>query len=408
MSIMGAMAQHPITLEQAWSRLDAALGDRPVAAETVPLRAARGRILAADARSPLELPPFDKSAMDGYAILADDASEDFRLLETVAAGQMPTRKLAPGTATKVMTGAPVPAGTGRVVICELADEAGGVVRFRGLGGGQNICRRGEDVRAGDVVVPRGRRLSAVDVANCVSCGLTEVSVARPARLAVLTTGEEIVDDPADLRPGRIMNSNGPLLAGLAAQWGLPVALERTVGDDRAATAAALRDAAAAADIVVLTGGVSVGEFDYVQPAMEDVGLTVHFASLAVQPGRPTVLATGAGGKVFFGLPGNPVSVYVMFHLFVLRAAWRRMGAAAPLRVLHLPLAETFRRRKTGRLSFVPARVGPDGTVRALDYHGSAHLAALGSADGLLAVPAGLGELPAGAPVAVYVFAEVPP
>ena len=383
-----------ILLDEALAAVDAALTGAAPAAETVPVREALGRVLAADQHSRLDLPPFDKSAMDGYAVLPGDEREAYRLLETVAAGQTPTARLEPGTAVKVMTGAPVPDGAGKVIIREVTDEAGETVRVRRHDASDNICRQGEDIRAGDPVLQAGRALDALDAANLVSCGITEVPVAARLRMAILSTGDEIVDDPAALRPGRIMNANGPMLAGLAAAHGLTVVAEQSVPDAPEPTVAALRGAMAAADIVVLSGGVSVGEYDYVLAAFEQAGLDVHFARIAVKPGKPTVFAT-SGGRVVFGLPGNPVSVCVMFHLFVLRAAARLCGAPPPLRTVHLPLAAGYRRRKANREQFVPARRTADGAMEPLEYHGSAHLLAMREADGFLRVPIGVVELAAG-------------
>jgi molybdopterin molybdotransferase len=390
-----------IEMADAFAIVDARLARPAPAAETLPVRAAVGRILAADQHSRLELPPFDKSAMDGYAILPDDERDEYRLLESVAAGQTPTAKLAPGTTVKVMTGAPVPAGAGRVIMREFTEEAGEAVRVHRHGSKSNICVCGEDVRIGDLILPAGRRIDALDVANLVSCGVTDVAVALPVRVAIISTGDEIVDDPAELAPGKIMNANGPMLAGLAAAHGLAVVAEQSVSDDLEETAAALREALEAADIVILSGGVSVGDYDFVVGAFDRVGLAVHFASIAVKPGRPTVFASPeegseqAPGKAVFGLPGNPVSVCVMFHLFVLRAAAVLCGADPGPRQLRLAMAANYRRRKASRAQFVPARLTETGAVEPLEYHGSAHLLAFREADGLLHVPRGVEELAAG-------------
>ena len=399
-----ADARETVPLDAAWARLDAALAGEAPAAEIVPVRAARGRWLRADQASRLELPPFDKSAMDGYALLPGDEREEYRLLETVAAGQTPSARLLPGTTVKVMTGAPVPEGTGKVVMREDTEEVGEIVRVVRHDDRPNLCRRGEDVRVGDVLLRAGRRLGPVDVANLISCGVTEVPVAPRVKVAVLSTGDEIAADPADLRPGMIMDSNGPMLSGLAAAHGLEIVRERAVRDDLGETIAALEDALDAADLVVLSGGVSVGDFDYVLTAFERIGLKVHFSLIAVKPGRPTVFAS-RGRRAVLGLPGNPVSVFLMFHLFVLRAAARLGGVAPVLREFRMTLASGFRRRKTDRLEFVPVRLTEAAGVAPVEFHGSAHLAALAKADGFFAVPVGVAEVPAGQLVRFVPFAE---
>lgn len=388
-------ASELLPLEDALAAVDAALAGASPEAEMLPVRQALGRVLARPQRSLLDQPPFDKSAMDGFAVLAGDERAEYRLLETVAAGQVAASRLSPGATIKVMTGAPLPAGTGRVIMQEDTEQAGDMVHVTRRQGADNICRRGEDVRAGDVIMPAGRTLNVPDVANLVACGVTEAPVFRRPRLAIICTGDEIVDAPELLAAGKIMNANGPLLAGLAVQSGLAVVCEETVPDEPARVAAAISQTLASADIVALSGGVSVGEFDCAVDAIASAGLPVRFHGVAIKPGKPVMFA-GTSGKALFGLPGNPVSVYVTFRLFVQRAAALMAGAApAPALPLRLPMAAAWRRRKAERAEFVPCRVLPDTTIEALEFHGSAHLLALSHADGLFMAPAGVKELAAG-------------
>jgi molybdopterin molybdotransferase len=304
----------------------------------------------------------------------------------VPAGRVPTARLAPGGVVKVMTGSPVPEGTGRVIIVEDTEDQGDAVLVHRHSAASNVCRQGEDVRRGDVVLRGGIVLSALDVANLIACGVTEVEVARPPSVSVISTGDEIVDSPDLLRPGRIMNANGPLIAGLAREFGLPVVGETSVPDDRAATARALGEALARADLVVMSGGVSVGEFDFVTEALRDAGLQVHFTSVAVKPGKPMTFASGPPGLVF-ALPGNPVAVHLTFHLYVLRAAARMMGLAAPAQHHVVRAGVAYRRRKADRAAYLPCRL-TEGVVEPIDYHGSAHLTALTGMDGFFVVPVG--------------------
>lgn len=390
-----------ITLSAAFAVVDRLLADRTVPDADAPVRDAVGRTLAEDQASRLDLPPFDKSAMDGYA-LPDDGSGPYRVLETVAAGNAPTALLSPGTTLKVMTGAPVPAGTRRVAKIEDVQVHGNQITVARPERATNICARAEDVRIGDVVLKAGAVLSPLDVANLISCGVTDIHVCRRLRLTVLSTGDEIVDDPAQLSPGKIMNANGPMLAALGRQFGMTVVGEQSVPDEPGATVAAIRAAVAAADLVVLTGGVSVGDFDVVQDALVAAGLTAHFTQAAIKPGRPLTFATTPTCAVF-GLPGNPVSAYLMFHLFVLRAAARLTGAPVPGRELTLPLGFDFRRRKTDRTEFIPCRIAAEGRVEELEFHGSAHLTALTAADGFFIVPLGQATLARGEPVQVFIL-----
>jgi molybdopterin molybdotransferase len=383
-----------IPLEKAFALLDETLQGFRLPAEALPVQEALGRVVRAEQKSRLDLPPFDKSAMDGYALLPGDERDEYRLLETVPAGKLPRQKLAAGTAIKVMTGAAVPQGAGLVVMQEYTEEQGDRVKVLKHGGPSNICQKAEDVKTGDVILQAGSRLGSLEIANLVSCGITEVEVSRQPRLSIISTGDEIVDDPSQIGPGKIMNSNGPMLAALARRHGLPVTGRRVLRDDEEATHRGIRAALEESDIVVLSGGVSVGEFDFVLDALSEAGLKIRFSRVLVKPGKPTVFSW-SGEKCAFGLPGNPVSVYVMFHLFVLRAVARMTGARPPVREIRLRLAESFSRRKTERLQFVPARLTGEGMVAAVDFHGSAHLAAVLQADGLFRVPVGVASLNTG-------------
>ena len=386
-----------IKLDDAMRIVDETLAGIVPAGETIPVRQAIGRTLRADQVSRLDLPPFDKSAMDGYAIMAGDERDEYRLLETVPAGSVGKEKLTPGTAVRIMTGAAVPEGTGKVIMVEYTEENDGIVKVSDHRGKPNICLKAEDVRRGQAVLAAGTTLDPLDIANLIGCGVTQVEVAPRIRVAVISTGDEIVDSPADLAPGKIMNSNGPMLAGLARRFGLEVVSEEILPDDRAATVAGLRSAVERADVVVMSGGVSVGDFDFVLDAMSDAGLTVHFARVRVKPGKPLTYATTGGSppRIVFGLPGNPVSVFLTFHTFVLRAVALLAGARPLIGEFTLPLAENFKRRKAGRAQYVPCRLGSNGTIEQIEFHGSAHLTALSEADGFFFVPFGVEALSAG-------------
>jgi molybdopterin molybdotransferase len=387
-------SQPMIPLDEALRILDETLRDIKLPGETVPVSEALGRVLIADQTSRVDLPPFDKSAMDGYAVIADDERDEYRLLDTVVAGEMGTGQLSPGTTIKVMTGAPVPQGTARVIIIEDTESDGDVVKVRRHSGSTNICLQGEDLRAGDTILAAGTSLTALDIGNLIAGGLTDVEVMRRPRIAIISTGNELVENPALLQPGKIMNVNGPLLVALATQAGFTIVSQQTVPDDRGSTVGAIETALRDADLVVISGGVSVGDRDFVIEAISEVGLKLHFSRVAVKPGKPMTYASG-DGKLLFGLPGNPVSVYLTFHLFVLRAMVLLSEAAFQTRELRMPLASAFQRRKAVRKEYLPCRLGDGGVIETVEYHGSAHLAALTAADGFFAVPIGVTELSAG-------------
>jgi len=394
-----------IPLSEALATVDRVLADVNLPVESVPVRDALGRTVVSDQVSRLELPPFNKSAMDGYAVMADDERDSYRLLEVVPAGCVPTKRLEPGTAIKVMTGAPVPDGTGKVIMIEQTSVVDGDVHVHKHGGRANVCLRGEDVRVGDVILHGPRVLGPIEIGNLISCGITDVEVTARLRVSILATGEEIVDSPDALGPGKIMNSNGPMLDALCRRYAMDVVIQTIVSDERAATVAAIEDAVDKSDVVLMTGGVSVGDFDFVCPALADAGLQVYFNSVAVKPGRPATFAAGRG-SVVFGLPGNPVSVYFAFHMFVLRAATLLADGSPDPRYTSLPLAEDYKRRRAGRIGYVPCRLTADGEVAPVAYHGSAHLRALLHADGFFAIPEGAVQLRAGEKVAVLLTGGV--
>lgn len=390
----------PIRVEEMNRRLQEALAGSRLPAVKLAVRRARGRVLATDQVSRVDLPPFDKSAVDGYALLAGDESPSYRLLGTVAAGQSASLSLVAGATVKVMTGAQVPSGTGRVVMQEHTEERDGAVRVVQRSSAVNLCRLGEDVKRGDRVLKAGARLEALEIANLVSCGVTEVDVVRPVRLAIISTGDELVSHPDQLGPGKILDTNGPLLEALADAHGLEVASVARIPDDRDQTAQAIRAAVAAADLVALSGGISVGEFDYVHDALADLGIHELFAGLAAKPGRPLTCAQTARGQVVVALPGNPVAVFLMFHLCLLRIAALLSGADpdSRLREREGQLGRDFKRSATDRQDYVPARVSAEGVVTPVEFHGSAHLTALMQADGFLIVPIGPAALAAGTKV----------
>ena len=383
-----------ILLDEARKRMEEALQGMSLERERRHPARALGRVLAEEVVSRLDLPPFDKSAMDGYALLEGEEGTDLELLGTVRAGQGETPELRPGGAVKVMTGAPVPPGTGKVVMREWTEERGGRVRILRPGGPSNICRKGEDLKEGDLVLPAGTRITPAAAGNLVSCGAVEVEVFKPIRVEILATGDEVVDRPEEIRPGRIMNCNGPMLAALARRWGMEVTGERVLPDDPVETERGIAAALERADFLILSGGVSEGDFDYVPAALKKLGIEILFDRVAVKPGRPMTLARGRG-RILFGLPGNPVSSFIMFHVFVLAAASLLTGEGNLHKNVRLPLAKPFQRKKTARLEFVPARLTGEGGIEPLEYHGSAHLAALREADGFLLVPRGTALLEAG-------------
>ena len=389
------MAGELISVEEARRRvLDAA---RPLPPETVTCERALGRVLAEDVASEEDLPPFDSSAMDGYAV-ADLGGGELAVVDEARAGAPAGRAVAAGEAIAISTGAQVPAGTAAVVPVErTAEAAGGRVQVERVGDGANVRRAGEDVRAGDVVLARGAAIGPAEVAMLAQVGRTEVRCGAVPRVAVVVTGDELVDPGVALAPGQIRDSNAPALGALATAAGARVTGRRRVGDSFGATVEALRAALAEADVVCVSGGVSVGEHDHVKPALAELGVEEAFWGVALKPGKPTWFGSAPGGALVFGLPGNPVSAMVTFELFA-RPALRALAGAdpSPARArarLDAPVKLNARREQAIRVRLA---VSDDGwRAEPTGPQGSHQISSMLGADALALVPAGDGELAAG-------------
>ena len=316
----------PSLLEISAARERVLAAAQPLLGEPVALVEALGRVLDEDAWAAHALPPFDSSAMDGYAVVAGPAAA-LPVVGESRAGRPAERPLRAGEAMIISTGAVVPAGADAVVPVEAAEPADGHVRVPETAPGANVRRAGEDVAAGEVVLRAGVTLGPAELGVLASLGMGEVLCTRRPRIAVLSTGDELVEVGEALGPGQIRNSNAVSLAAQAERAGAEVVLRGTIPDDLERSRAALRDALDGADVVCISGGVSVGPHDHVKPALAALGVEEAFWGVRLKPGKPTWFGT-APGTLVFGLPGNPVSAMVTFHLFV-RPALRRLLGAEP-------------------------------------------------------------------------------
>jgi molybdopterin molybdotransferase len=363
--------------------------------ETVPLREAAGRVLAEDIVAPVNVPPFDNSAVDGYAVRADDLDNArerrLEIVDRVAAGHAAARDLHAGEAIRIFTGAPMPPGADTVFMqedCRVADD--NVIVPPGLKRGANRRLAGEDMRAGAVALPAGRRLAVQHVALAAALGLTALDVRRRVRVALFSTGDEIVE-PGSLLPGAALyDSNRYLLAGLLGRFGAEVTDLGILGDEPKQLAAAIAAAADDHDLVLTSGGVSSGEADYVRAAIASVGRIV-FWRVAIKPGRPVAMgvipATRRGhAAAFVGLPGNPVAVFVTF-VRVVRPLLLRLAGALPEPLIAMPARAAFSyKKRKGRREYVRValRTAADGTVEAVKHaqDGAGVITSLTETDGL--------------------------
>jgi molybdopterin molybdotransferase len=369
----------------------------PLGPDAVPLRAAAGRVLAEDALAVVDLPPFPSSAMDGFAVRSEDTPGLLPVVARIAAGVPAPRELRAGEAMGIATGGVVPAGADSVIPIEYVVDRDNEVEIpAGVVHGDNVRPRGGDVTAGDVVVPRGTRLRAAQIGALAAAGLDTVVVARRPRVAVLATGTELRKPGERLGPGEVYEANGVLLATALAAAGADVETLPAVADDESSHRGAL-ERGLAADVLVTSGGVSVGPHDLVRRILGELGVEEVFWGVAVKPGKP--LAFGVrGSTLVFGLPGNPVSSLVGAEVFVRPALLALQGATAPGPVFFEGRLAASVRRNAHRDEFVRARsvASKDGVllepVRGQESHMIARAAL---ADALVLAPRGEGELAAG-------------
>lgn len=370
-----------ISFDEALKRLDSVSFSKPKR-EVVPLVRALGRVLAEEVRADQDMPPFDKSTMDGYAVKREDAAKSSRHVFTVAAGVAPKRALVLGECAKVMTGAAVPVGTECVVPVELAVEKNGEVSFSKIPKDAHIEKKGSQYKKKDILLSPGTRLRAQELAVLAAAGMDRLRVYRKPRVGILATGDELTAVSKKPNAFQIRNSNSSQLFAQLAESGCEPKDYGVAADDPKKIDALFRRALGECEAVFLSGGVSAGDFDFVPEIVKKNGARILFDRVSVKPGKPTLVAA-KGRKLVFGLPGNPVSSFVIFSLLA-RPLLARMGGGTPeAKMLQAPLAEAVAGIPHERLSFRPVLLGGDGLVRLPRYQGSAHIHAYVSANAML-------------------------
>ena len=386
--------------------------------EQVPLRSARGRVIAADVKAPVDLPPFDNSAVDGYAVRHADlkAAGDsaLHIAGRLTAGVRADLALKPGEAIRIFTGAPMPEGADTVFMQEdVTVEGDSVIVPSGLKSGSNRRLAGEDVAAGRVALPAGAVLEPQHIALAAALGLTELIVRRRLKVAIFSTGDEVVEPGLPRGGAAIYDANRYLLSELLERLGAVVTDLGILADDPDALARALAQAAGAHDLVVTSGGVSTGEADHVRSAVERIGSLV-FWRVAIKPGRPVAMGviTGAPGHsaAFVGLPGNPVAVFVTF-VRVVKPLLLRLSGARPQKLVPLPVRAGFSyKKKKDRREYVRValRRGSDGELEAVKHpqDGAGILTSLTETDGLLEFPEDVTSIEPGARVGFLSYAAL--
>lgn len=386
-----------ITFEEALSIIRSV----PVFPETeaIGFSEVAGRVLASDVYAVNPMPPFDKSAVDGFACRSIDVGQPLRVIGMIAAGESGLLAIEPGTCARIMTGAPVPDGADRILMIEDCQIDNDYVMYQGKQVSSNICFQGEDIMPGQKMLPAGLMLAPQHIAVLATLGKTRVDVFCKTRVGIISTGNELVEPDIEPGPGMIRNSNSWQLFSQVLQAG-GVANYYGIASDRLDdTIKKLTIAAQENDLVLLSGGVSAGDFDFVPEAMKQCGFEILFDSVAVQPGRPTTLASN-GRKYMLGLPGNPVSSFVQYHLLGRILQQRMSGLDYKETVITVKTGSAFRRKKAERKSFYPIAFSPEGKVIPLEYHGSAHINSLSHASGFIAMEQGVTLIEEGSEVVV--------
>ena len=360
--------------------------------EHVEVAHAANRVLAEDVKSDIDIPPFDKSAMDGFACRRADLANELTVVETIPAGHVPTKTIGVNQCAKIMTGGMVSQGADCVFMKEYVETCTeNAVRFVGEKTADNICQKGEDIRAGDIVLRKGTLLKPQHIAVLASVGKTQPLVAKRPRVAVIATGNELVEPGCKPEPSQIRDSNSLQLSVQIESIGAVTASYGIAKDMDKAIDSMFEKAVEENDVVIISGGVSVGDFDLVPDILKQNGVELMFEKIAIKPGKPTVF--GFCDEAFcFGLPGNPLAAFVIFELLVKPFLYKLMGHDYRHHDIRMPLGESIKRKKTKRQRWFPVAITQAGTVKPVEYHGSAHISALCGADGLINIGVGVAEI----------------
>ncbi len=386
------------TLEQAIDIIRRDLA--PLGTERVELRESFNRVLREDVVSDMDMPPFDKSAVDGYACRKEDIKRALTVIETIPAGIPAQKKIGRNQCAKIMTGAVMPDGADCVLLREeVEEERNQIIRFKRETTAVNICFKGEDVVVGQQLVASGSRILPSQVAALALAGYAHPFVSKKPQIGVIATGDEIVEPSEKPEPSKIRNSNSYQLLAHCGQFGSRTTYYGIVGDSNDALLAAIQKAKEENDVLLLTGGVSAGDLDLVPGLLEQLGYDILFRGVGIQPGRPTVFGK-SGQKFVFGIPGSPVASFIVFEVLVKELLAGLMGLASFARTSRCSLACDVKRQKTNQIGWRPVTISPDRKAHPVEYHGTAHISSYALADGIISFPIGVAQLTAGSTVDV--------
>ncbi len=368
--------------------------------EKVDLKESLYRVLREDVFSDIDMPPFNKSAMDGYACRREDLANELSVVEIIQAGYQPQRGLGKNQCSKIMTGAMMPAGADCVIIIEEVEEIPeSKIKFIGEKTSNNFCLLGEDVLVGQKLLSTGMRITSKEIASLALCGHVNPLVSKKPKVGIIATGDEIVEPYLVPEKSQIRNTNSYQLMAQCIQFGCEPIYYGIALDTEDAISKIIIKAKEENDLIIITGGVSMGDFDLVPSVLVKNGFEILFDQVAIQPGKPTVFGRSEN-KFIFGMPGNPVSSFICFEIFVKEFLSGLMGLKDHAKVFKMKLAKEIKRKKNARLAWVPVKISAEGKAESVEYHGSAHINALAFADGIISIPIGVNEIKEGSVIDV--------
>ncbi len=363
--------------------------------EKIDFMSSVGKVLAEDIQSDINMPPFDKSAMDGYACRHQDIGNKLTVIETIAAGYFPKKQIQKNECAKIMTGAPVPKGADTVIMVEHTRKLSeNKIIYLGDSSASNVCKLAEDVKKGDVVLKKGTLLQPRHIPVLASVGATEVLVYKSPKVAIISTGNELVEPRFKPESSQIRNSNAYQLISQARQLGLEAEYMGIAKDTMEDTRKILVEACRKADIIILSGAVSMGDFDFIPLVLKEMKINVLFHGVQTKPGKRTIFGISEN-KWFIGLPGNPVSTFVQFEMLVKPLIYKIMGTGYQTPVYRMPLNDDYHRKKAIRKAFEPVVFTEDGKVKQVEYHGSAHIHSLSYAQAFMVIEPGVNTIKKG-------------
>jgi len=368
--------------------------------ERVELPKSLNRVLREDIFSDMNMPPFNKSAMDGFACRKEDIGNELEIIESIQAGYKPKKIVGKNQCSKIMTGAQIPEGADCVIIFEDVEYISeNKIKFLKEKTSNNICYKGEDVIVGQKLLSSGIRITEKVISSIAMVGNWQPLVSIKPKVGIISTGDEIVEPYAKPNESQIRNTNAYQLLFQVEKFGCIPNYYGIVKDKQEEILSALKKAKEENDLIILTGGVSMGEFDLIPESLKKVGFNLLFEKVQQQPGKPTVFGKDES-KFVFGMPGNPVSSFIMFEFFAKQLLAGMMGLKTFYKELNLELGQSYKRKRSERLGRIPVKINDDGKVIPVEYHGSAHINSLVDADGIISIPIGVEELKEGTKVNV--------